>query len=45
METYRKAYESYVSICKGYGMESINFQHFIKMLTEEQLEQYSKLAV
>jgi hypothetical protein len=45
MEMYRKAYESYLSICKRYGMESINFHHFIKNLTEDQLDEYSKLAI
>ena len=45
MEMYRKAYESYLSICKGYGMESINYHHFIKNLTEDQLDEYSKLAI
>lgn len=45
MEKYRKAYKSYLSICKGYKMESINFHQFIKNLTEEQLDEYSKLAI
>lgn len=45
MEMYREAYESYISICKGYGMESISFHHFIKNLTKEQLNEYSKLEI
>lgn len=45
MNMYEKAYESYVVICKRYGMESINYHHFIKNLTKEQLTEYSKLAI
>lgn len=45
MEKYSKAYKSYLNICKGYGMESINIHQFIKNLTEEQLDEYSKLAI
>ncbi|MED3689373.1 hypothetical protein P4534_11165 [Peribacillus butanolivorans] len=40
-----KAYESYLKICERYEMESINFDHFIKNLTKDQLDEYSKLAV
>lgn len=45
MEMYREAYKRYLAICKGYGMESVNFHHFVKHLTEEQLNEYSKLAI
>lgn len=45
MEKYREAYERYLAICKFYGMESINFYHFVKHLTEEQLNEYSKVAI
>lgn len=45
MKMYREAYESYVMVCEGYGMESINFHHFIKNLTDDQLDEYSKLAI
>ncbi|MEK4538194.1 hypothetical protein ACFY5J_17825 [Peribacillus butanolivorans] len=45
MNMYDKAYESYLKICERYEMESINFDHFIKNLTKDQLDEYSKLAV
>lgn len=41
---YQEAYKSYIGICQGYGMEPINFHHFIRNLTEEQLDEYSKLS-
>ncbi|WP_187292174.1 hypothetical protein [Bacillus sp. 1NLA3E] len=42
MEMYREAYESYKEACENFGMESINFNHFVKHLTTEQLHEYSK---
>ncbi|WP_185113114.1 MULTISPECIES: hypothetical protein [Bacillaceae] len=45
MNIHDKAYESYLKICKRYEIESINFDHFIKNLTKDQLDEYSKLAV
>ncbi|MDP1418933.1 hypothetical protein Q8G35_10960 [Peribacillus simplex] len=45
MNIHDKAYESYLKICERYGIESINFDHFIKNLTKDQLDEYSKLAV
>lgn len=39
------AYRGYLSICERYGMESVNFYHFIQELTEDQISEYSKLAV
>ena len=45
MENYREAYEFYKRTCEKYGMESVNFYHFVKHLTEEQLDQYSKIAI
>jgi hypothetical protein len=45
MNMYDKAYESYVKICERYEMESINYDYFIKNLTKDQLDEYSKLAV
>ncbi|WP_203362547.1 hypothetical protein [Bacillus sp. REN10] len=44
MEMYRIAYQYYTETCESYGMESINFHHFIKHLTEEQLQEYIKKA-
>lgn len=44
MKMYREAYESYLMICEGHGMEAINFHNFTKNLTEDQLGEYSKLA-
>ncbi|MCQ6276271.1 hypothetical protein JMM81_15205 [Bacillus sp. V3B] len=44
MEMYRKAYEYYKKVCENYEMDSVNFHHFIKHLTEEQLNEYSKNA-
>lgn len=45
MKKYQEAYETYLNICSMYGMESINYYRFIKNLTEDQIEQYSKLAI
>ncbi|MFJ7850249.1 hypothetical protein ACIQZM_17590 [Peribacillus sp. NPDC097206] len=45
MNMYTKAYETYLMTCERYGIESINFHHFIKHLTEDQLDEYSKLAI
>ncbi|WP_187118969.1 hypothetical protein [Bacillus marasmi] len=42
MDIYRQAYESYKSACENYGMESMNFNMFIKHLTDEQLSEFSK---
>lgn len=44
MDIYRQAYESYKSACENYGMESMNFAHFIKHLTIDQLNQFCKTA-
>jgi hypothetical protein len=44
MDMYRKAYEYYKEICENYEMDCVNFHHFIKHLTEEQLNEYSKSA-
>lgn len=44
MEKYRKAYDYYRSVCEGYGLESVNFYHFINHLTEEQISEYCKKA-
>ncbi|MGM9928740.1 MAG: hypothetical protein ACI35P_12410 [Bacillus sp. (in: firmicutes)] len=44
MEMYREAYECYMETCEKYGMESMNFYHFINYLTEEQIAEYIKLA-
>ncbi|MDQ0213954.1 hypothetical protein J2S13_000349 [Oikeobacillus pervagus] len=38
MEMYKKAYERYKEKCKKYGIESIQFYHFIHHLTEQQME-------
>lgn len=38
------AYRGYLSICERYGMKSVSFYHFIKQLTEEQINEYSKIA-
>lgn len=45
MEMYREVYEFYKTICEKYGMESVNFYHFIKHLTEEQLNEFYKQAI
>ncbi|MBM7654989.1 hypothetical protein [Neobacillus cucumis] len=45
MNKYEKAYDSYLRICERYEMESIDFDRFIKNLTNDQLDEYSKLAV
>lgn len=45
MEMYRKAFEFYKATCEKYGMESVNFYHFVKHLTEEQLNEYCKQAI
>ncbi|MFP5108499.1 hypothetical protein ACSU6B_17245 [Neobacillus sp. C211] len=45
MNNYDKAYDSYLKICERYEIEPINFYHFIKYLTNDQLDEYSKLAV
>ncbi|MCR1834051.1 hypothetical protein NSA56_06550 [Oceanobacillus caeni] len=39
------AYRGYLSICERYGMKSVSFYHFIGQLTEEQINEYSKLAI
>ncbi|AZV42387.1 hypothetical protein [Peribacillus asahii] len=44
MEMYREAYEYYKMACENYGMESVNFHHFVKHLTTEQLNEYNKKA-
>ncbi|WP_195892868.1 hypothetical protein [Bacillus massiliigorillae] len=44
MEMYRQAYEYYTATCESYGMESVNFYHFINHLTEEQIKEYSQRA-
>jgi hypothetical protein len=44
MEIYQKAYEYYRTVCQSYGMESLNFNLFVKHLTKEQLELYIKQA-
>ncbi|MFB5281555.1 hypothetical protein [Peribacillus sp. Hz7] len=44
MEMYREAYEYYKMACENYGMESVNFYHFVKHLTTEQLNEYNKKA-
>lgn len=43
METYQKAYKSYLTICENFGMESIPFHTFVQNLTKEQIDEYSKL--
>ncbi|WP_285767773.1 hypothetical protein [Peribacillus sp. SI8-4] len=45
MNDHVKAYESYVKICERHEIESINIDLFIKNLTKDQLDEYSKLAV
>jgi hypothetical protein len=42
MEIYREAYENYKEACESYGMESMMFNHFIKHLTAEQLDEFTK---
>jgi hypothetical protein len=44
MEIYQKAYEYYQAACQNYGMESLNFNLFVKHLTKEQLDLYIKHA-
>lgn len=44
MDSYRMAYEFYTATCERYGMESVNFYHFVNHLTEEQMEEYIKIA-
>ncbi|WP_168380744.1 hypothetical protein [Virgibacillus sp. SK37] len=39
------AYRGYLSICERNGMKSVSFYHFIGQLTEEQINEYSKLAI
>jgi hypothetical protein len=45
MNIYDKAYDSYLKICERHEIESVNIDHFIKNLTKDQLDEYSKLAV
>lgn len=45
MEMYREAYEYYRMISEKHGMESVNIYHFVKHLTEEQLNEYRKQAI
>ncbi|MEK4029530.1 MULTISPECIES: hypothetical protein [Bacillaceae] len=45
MEMYREAYEYYMESCENYEMESISFYHFVKHLTEEQLQEYMKSEI
>ncbi|MFD9626401.1 hypothetical protein [Peribacillus muralis] len=45
MNMYVKAFESYLKICERYEIETLNFDDFIKNLTKDQLDEYSKLAV
>lgn len=40
MEMYREAYEYYMESCENHDMESISFYHFVRHLTEEQLQEY-----
>ncbi|GLY10982.1 hypothetical protein ACP2W0_09410 [Pseudobacillus badius] len=42
MEMYREAYEYYMESCENHEMESISFYHFVKHLTEDQLQGYLK---
>lgn len=44
MEMQYQAYEFYKKICEGYGMEALNFHHFIKNITETQLMEFCKNA-
>jgi hypothetical protein len=41
---YRNAYESYKTACENYGMESIDFNKFVRHLTTEQLDQFSNTS-
>ncbi|WP_161809707.1 hypothetical protein [Peribacillus muralis] len=45
MNMYVKAFQSYLKICERYEIETLNFDDFIKNLTKDQLDEYSKLAV
>ena len=40
MEINQKAYECYKAACEKHGIEWVNFNHFIKHLTPEQLNQF-----
>lgn len=42
MEMTEKAYESYKAACEKHGIESMNYKHFIKHLTPEQLNQFMR---
>lgn len=42
MEIYQKAYECYRNACQRHGMESLNFYQFVKHLTKEQLDEFTK---
>jgi hypothetical protein len=45
MEMYQKAYECYRAACQSYGMESLNFNLFVKQLTKEQLDEFMKHSI
>ncbi len=41
LDMYRNAYESYKSACENYGMESLNFNQFVRHLTIDQLDKFN----
>ncbi|WP_017755420.1 hypothetical protein [Calidifontibacillus oryziterrae] len=45
MRPYHDAYEVYLTACESYGLESVNYDHFVKYLTEDQLNEYKKKAI
>ena len=44
MDMYRNAYESYKTACKNFGMESMNFNQFVRDLTTEQLDEFGNTS-
>ena len=44
MSVNREGYEIYLTKCMDYGLEPINFYHFVRKLSKEQLEKLNEQA-
>lgn len=44
MTMYQDVYNYYISKCEQFGLEPVNFYHFIHQLTQEQLDAFTEQA-
>lgn len=44
MMMYQDGYKYYISKCEQFGLEPVNFYHFIQQLTQEQLDAFIEQA-